>query len=678
MPYVEKMPSANISKAWIKNFLKDFQGNLDKLSEDELVDIIQYANYEYYNKGEKAFHDNIYDLIKERLEKINKNHPILKHVGAVVAKTDKRKVKLPCWMGSMDKIKSDKDTITKWKSGYDGFVVVSDKLDGNSGLLEYSGDGIVKLYTRGNGIDGLDISHIVPFVKHIPVSTNIGKDIKNVLVRGELIISKSDFEKVKEQGANARNMVAGLLNSIKPNLELAKNIQFIAYELVIPHHEPSTQFKTMTKLGFKTAYNRMIPVNSVGIDSLSEYLIERRSESEFEIDGIIVAHDGIHNRIVGENPKHAFAFKSIAMMDQVEVIVTGVEWNISKDGLMKPVVKFDAVNLTGVMVQRATGFNAKFIVDNGVGIGAKLIIRRSGDVIPHIVEITEKAEPSLPTDVAYAWNKSRVDIVANGDNANNKSVIKLKNLVFFFNKVDVHGMSEGIIAKLVDGGYDTVGKILAMSVEDIAKLEGFKSTMANKVFNAIRERFMSVDKVILAAASNVFGHGIGERKLQVVYDAYPAFLTDDAFVVSEEQLTKLEGVSNKTAQVFLEGQGKLWKFVKENSLERFFTKSKNSGNAKKNENDKKVDKTLVNALTGKGFLFTGVRDKEIEERLKAAGASIKTSVSKNVNVLVCKDPTSTSSKMQEARKLGIKIMTLDELIESFHSGALAKLLSTQQ
>jgi len=661
------MPPLNVTKAWIKNFLKDFDKNLNKLSEDELVEIIQYANYEYYNKGEKPFHDNIYDIIKERLEKFNKNHPILKHVGAVIAKTDKRKVKLPCWMGSMDKIKSDKDTISKWKNLYNGDVVISDKLDGNSGLLKYDAEGGVRLYTRGNGMEGLDISHIVPFVRNIPLKI----DMKEALVRGELIISKVDFENVKEQGANARNMVAGLLNAIKPNLELAKNIQFIAYELIIPHHEPSTQFQTMTKLGFKPAHKKMMSISEIDVESLSSYLMERRRDSDFEIDGIIVAHDGIHNRVVGENPKHAFAFKSVAMMDQAEVIVTGVEWNISKDGLLKPVVKFDAINLNGVMVQRATGFNAKFIVDNGVGVGAKLLIRRSGDVIPHIVEVTEKTKPTLPFDVPYSWNKTRVDIVANEDNTNNMNMIKLKNLVFFFNKIDVHGMSEGIIAKLLKGGYDTVGKILAMSVEDLTKLEGFKNTMATKIHNAIHMSFALVDKVVLAAASNVFGHGIGEKKLQVVHDKYPAFLNDEKFTMTEEQLIELDGISTKTAKVMLEGRVNLWAFIKANSLERFFVHDKlnSKNNNKKDENPQKGD------LNGKGFLFTGVRDKDMEEKLKLAGASIKTSVSKNVDILVCKDPHSTSSKMQEARSLGIKIMTLEQFKESFASGSLAKLLA---
>lgn len=658
-----KMPNPVINKAYLKNLVGDFDNVLKKLSVDELAQIIQYANYQYYNMGDKPFHDNVYDMLKERLEKLDKHHPILKHVGAVVAKGDKRKVALPYWMGSMDKIKSDKDTIHKWKKSYEGSVVISDKLDGNSGMVQYK-DGVLRIFTRGNGIEGLDISHIGAFVCHVPTVDKVSPHFKELTVRGEFIISKEDFDKVKDQGANARNMVAGVLNSIKPNLELVKYVQFIAYEMVFPHHEPSNQFKLLHKLGFKNVHHQTQNMTKVDVESLSQELVERRRVSEFEIDGIIVMHNGIHNRVQGENPKHAFAFKSVAMMNQAEVLVTKVAWNISKDGLMKPVVNFDPVDLGGAMVGKATGFNAKYIKDNGIGVGAKILVMRSGDVIPHIIKVVETTTPDLPTNIKYSWNNSRVDIVADISNAGDE--IKIKNIVFFFNKIDVHGLSQGILAKLYASGFDTVGKILAMKERDFLNVDGIREKMAKKLYDSIQQRFQTVDTVLLAAATNVFGHGMGEKKLQYVVDKYPEFLSKESFCPSESQLVDIQGFSNKSASVILVHLPKYWVFVKENGLMKFIKRKSASINvamARLALDDDKKD-VLPAKYAGMGFLFTGVRDKPLEEYIKSNGGAIKTSISKNVNVLICKDPESTSSKMQEARALGIKIVTLEQFKKS--------------
>lgn len=629
---------------------------LKTMNENEIAAVIQYANYQYHNSDKPVFPDSVYDMIKEHLRSISPSHPILDHVGAIV-EDDERKVRLPYWMGSMDKIKSDTAVIAKWKVAHPGGVVVSDKLDGVSGMFYWKG-GEAKMFTRGNGVEGQTITHLIPFVRNVP-DLKAFAPYEEFTVRGELIISKADFHTVKDQGANARNMVSGLMNAKLPNLELAKIIQFVAYELIVPEHEPTKQFQLLKKIGFKNVHTTHMKTQEVGAEALSSVLVKRRQESEFEIDGIIVAHDGNHDRKAGENPKHAFAFKSVAMMDRAETVVTGVEWNVSKDGYIKPVVLLEPVSLSGVTVKRATGFNAKFIVDNGIGVGAKVVVMRSGDVIPTIVETVERADkPDMPEDVRYEWNESGIDIVANASNA--KDEIQVKKLEFFFTKVKVNGLSAGILKKFFDAGLDTVGKIFVADKTRLLGVEGFKEKMADKILAALTERIATIDPVVLMDASNAFGRGLGEKKLRLVADRFPRMLTEEAYAPDKTELVGIDGIEQKTAEKFLAGLVAYWKFAKDNDLMRFHR----AAAAAADNGPRPPDLPTADLVfEDKGFLFTGVRNKIVEAFITERGGKIKSSISKNVDVLICKDPSATTAKLNEAREMGIEIVSMEAFIE---------------
>jgi NAD-dependent DNA ligase len=156
---------------------------LDGLSTDEIATILQEASHSYFNKGKPILSDNLYDEIKAYMQKRDPTHPILREVGSKV-KTGK--VELPYWMGSMDKIKSDEKEIRKWALRYAGRVVVSDKLDGNSALLHVKGE-TVSLFTRGNGYEGQDISHMLSFVTGVPKFTfDATQEVLSVFTVNEL------------------------------------------------------------------------------------------------------------------------------------------------------------------------------------------------------------------------------------------------------------------------------------------------------------------------------------------------------------------------------------------------------------------------------------------------------------------------------------------------------------
>ena len=622
---------------------------LNSLSSDDIANILQEAGHQYFNKGKPILSDNLYDEVKAYLQKRDPSHPILREVGSKV-KTGK--VPLPYWMGSMDKIKSDEKNIRKWAARYAGGVILGDKLDGNSALFHMKGPE-VSLFTRGNGYEGQDISHMLAFIDGVPQSlTKQGE----LTVRGELILSREAFQKVKHLGKNARNMVAGVLNAKKPDMQIAKLVKFVAYELIYPDNMlPSAGLAFLKKSGFEVVHHDIVSILDLNAEFLSKFLEKRRSISPYEVDGIVVMHDAIGNkRVQGENPKHAFAFKSMSLMNQVEVIVQSVEWNVSKDGYIKPVVVFDGVDLGGVVVRRATGNNAKFIHDNQIGPGAKIVVTRSGDVIPAITSISEPADkPSMPT-IPYKWNDSGYDIVVR--EMKDRDDIALKKLEFFFSKVKVKGLSAGLIKKMFEGGLDDIDKILSVSKKQLVGIDGFKDKLASNIVDGIEDTMKGVDDVLLMQASNTFGRGLGGTKINLIVKAYPKILVDDNFYPDVNGLIQLNGIEKKTAEKFIEGL-KTWRQFK---TKYRLTKYLIQPNAPSNN---KIATPPRQTFKGVVVVFTGFRNKALEDAITDRGGKVNQSISKNVDIVVTKDEDSSSSKITKAQELGLKIMSLEAFLK---------------
>lgn len=633
----------NITKAFVAKIEKAPLEVLKSLTIEEIVSIIQKANHQYYNTAKPIFTDQIFDLIKAHLEELEPNHPALKFVGSKV----KQGVKsvLPYYMGSLDKIKSDEKVFIAWKKRYEGTYVVSDKLDGNSGLLYYQPNKELKLYTRGNGKEGQDISHILPFLKN---SINLDMFQHDVAIRGELVISKEDFEKMPNRGANARNTVAGLLNAVIPDLAVAKVTSFVAYEVIEPIMIPSAQMKFIHSANIACVYNKPWKYDELSLENLSLELVQRRKKSPYEIDGIVIVHDDLHPRTT-ENPEYAFAFKSVLTMDKAEVIVNKIEWNMSKDGVFVPVVHFTPVQLDGVIITKAHGFNAKYIKDNSLGPGAVIVVMRSGAVIPYIVETLVPAPNVDFPDVKYKWTKSMVDIVL--ENQQNNEELKLRNIEYFFEKINVKGLNTGIVKKLFKAGFATVGDILHIKSDDLLKVEGFQNVLASKLHEAIQERKKTLDIHLIMDASNVLGRGFGYKKIKLICTAYPRIIQQQ-YIPSVQELTALKGVEKGTATQFINNLPAFFKFMKDNKI-----------HIEVNDTHHKSSATTYGSeyVNGKTFVFSGVRDKELEQFIDDNGGKVVTSVTKNTSMVIVKSVDVQTAKTAKAKTLNIPVMNIDDL-----------------
>jgi NAD-dependent DNA ligase len=629
---------------FINNFKKNGTNALDTLSADNFVYILRELTKAYHNQT-PLLTDSEYDIIKEYFEMKYLLEYLLwsKEVGAPVEQ-NKNKAVLPYEMGSMDKIKPDTNALLSWTKKFKGPYVLSCKLDGVSGLYSTEGSS-PKLYTRGDGKVGQDISYLIPYL-------NLPK-YKNLVIRGEFIISKNVFEtKYKNEFANPRNMVAGIINHKTVDKNKINDVHFVAYEVIKPILNPSEQMEFLKNdLKTECVLNRLEP--TISNELLSQILIDNRRMYDYEIDGIIVTNDKIYERKSG-NPEQAFAFKMVLSEQLAESIVVDVIWSPSKDGYLKPRVKILPIILGGVKIEYATGFNGAFIKNNNIGIGAIIKIVRSGDVIPHILNVPVPAkQPKMP-DISYKWNSTNVDIVL--ENIDQDETVREKVVTGFFKGIEVEGLGSGNISRIIEMGYDTIPKIINMTIEDFLKVEGFKSTMANKIYNGIKERTSIASLITLMSASNLFGRTLGEKKIELIMNEYPDILISKETNTQKIQKTlSVKGIAEKSATAFVENIETFNNFIKECGLEnKLHIQPKN----KKVESnvELKVDSPLYNKI----IIMTGFRDKNLEEQIKSAGAKLGTSVSKNTFVVIVKHLEEDTSKASDAKKLGVKLITVDE------------------
>ena len=650
----------------------DPQGFIKKNKKKDIIALLIAADEAFFNGTESLLKDDIYDIIKDYIRKKYPKDPYLKRVGADVD----NKVLLPYYMGSQNKIKDSEEEITKYKKQYKGPYIISDKLDGVSCLIVYKRkEGVagiknnfdIKLYTRGNGTYGQDISHLLTYINGFPELSNIVGDY--LAIRGELIISKDNWEKLKaegDNGANPRNTVSGAINSKTLNKKVLNAIDFVCYTLISPV-DPKIKngLEVIKKMKFLVV-NHII-VNDINLDILSENLQKSRN-NDYIIDGIVIADIGKHYDIEKDkNPTHSFAFKSIHTLEQIEVIVKEVEWNVSKDKYMKPVVKFDEIILDDVKIKQATGFNAGFIEKNVIGPGSRIIIIRSGNVIPHINSVLSKAangKPSMPgtEGVNYKWNDTHVDIIMI-DDGNKNSQYDIKNIIYFMKTIEIDYMGPGNIEKIYNGGYDTINKIINIKKEELLKIDGFKDKSAENIIGALK-KIKDVDCNVLMDASNIMGRGFGSKKIKSITDVHPEIIDNTktgrnkALKLKVEELTKINGIAKISAELFIENLPKYYEFY--DSLGFKCNKGALAMAAAANAAPENIKINININLKDKTFIFSGFRNKEYEKAIVDNGGKVTTAISKNTSYLVVKDKTDNTAKIIKARELGIKILNIED------------------
>ena len=695
-------PKVHTLKKHTKKITNDALQNIEKLkaqgitslailSVEELTHMLTEAINNYYTsefKENTLLTDNEYDILREYILAKDPTNKIALEQHTQV-KLDHTKVKLPYEMWSMDKIKPDTSALDKFKQTYKGPYVISAKLDGVSALYSTENDQ-ANLYTRGDGKYGQLINHLIPYLK-LPTE-------KNITLRGELMIKEDLFKmKYKGQFSNSRNFISGLVNrKTLTHLEeqILKDIDFVTYEVLMPKNlTPSQQYNKAVELNTISVLNiQDISAEQLTNDYLSSKLLEYRTTYLYSIDGIICIDDNIYPR-VSKNPDHAFAFKMVLTDQEIEAKVVDVLWTVSSNGLIKPRVQFEPVTIGGVSITYATGFNAKFIKDNNIGLGALVKLIRSGDVIPYIAEVLVPAQaPLMPnsTEYEYIWNATNIDIIL----VNNKTDPRVieKTIIKFFKDLEVEGLGDKNVKKIIASGANTIEKIINASIEDLMKVEGFKQKMASKIHDSIKTQVKKATLAQLASASNIFGQGFAEKTISTILEACPTILTSD--LTEEEkvaQIKAIKGFADKTARQFVKSIAQFNSFMEkirpikeENELKEKETIEENELKEEENEtieenelketikeNELKEEEQQSNSLKNKVLVLSDFgksvyTKKEITNEVIKLGGHVEATLTKETNILVVGNILKHNTKIVKAKKNdAIEIIQLDDFLKKY-------------
>ena len=703
----------------------------------EILEIIlKQAQNDYYNTDKPLLSDTTFDIL-ENIVKINKpNSYIFDNIGATVINSDDA-VKLPFYMGSLDKVKPNEKSLSKWFEKHNKNIVISEKLDGLSALLIISLEAQQKmlsgkekkdskdskdskdcnlqmhLYKHGDGYEGQDISHLL---KHISIShtgisnshphtnptpttpTNNNNNNNNkaliamlssnsgtIALRGEIIIKNTLYNtKYNKMYPKARSLVAGIVNTKKPDISIVKDMEIIFYEIINPNTLTFLQqFEMLEKMGFNTAKYKLY--NSLIESSLPSILIDYKKQSNYEIDGIVLADSTqVYKRYIKGNPEYSVAFKMQLEEQIASTTVVNVEYNISKHGTLAPRIEYKPIMIKGDSHQFTTGFNLKYIVDNNINIGTEIKIIKSGDVIPYIYEfIKHSSAPLMPSkDLKWHWNATHVDGIV--DDIENNTDVRAQKLLAFFKVMCIDGIGIGVINKFISAGYDSLKVILSLTPDIIASLGGFQIKSAINIYNAIN-KVLSIPQPLyrVMVASGVFGIGLGEKKLQTMLDTIPNFMEKwQKKQITLNTLNEIIGFNDKTSTLVINSMDNFIKWLILHPMCKYIQGVVPSQNTQQlttststitstitstpqtpqTPSKPSITNTIINntRLSGMVAVFTGIRNADLEAQIIALGGIIGSVISGKTTIIIAKNPNDNSSKLNKARETGIEIINITD------------------
>ena len=615
---------------------------------NELEQYINLLNKAYINQL-PITNDAEYDYLYEYLQMVKPESAIFKTVGH---KPEKNAVILPVWMGSLDKVKPSTKTLTKFINDTCGYVI-SEKLDGVSLLLSRE-KGVWKCFTRGNGQIGQDVTSTILASIDIPDLSGIDDKV-HLLIRGEFILPRHAATSLNTT-KNLRTIINGVVNAKVPKLDVLQLAQFVAYSIPLSNLTSLDQFLLLKKYGFNIP--KLTNTTTVLTDLLLEKtLVSWRSSSDYDIDGIVISKNRLEDPVINKNPKMTVAFKMALESQTRTTTVLDVEWNCSKDGYLKPVVMVETVVIDGTNINRVTGNNAKFLHTNKIGKGSVIKIIRSGDVIPKIVEVLKPCSKIAIPNIDCTWSETKTDLIAT-DITNNHS----KSLLYFIKTVGIKYVNSSICNHLIDIDITTPEQLVSMSKEDLLKLPNMGEKSTTKIYNSIHEALATVNPLSLLISLNLLGRNMGVTRLHSVVDKLGLdYLVDNMDKLDPKTLQLIDGFSYTLATQLSEGLSKLNESFKNTPI--IYQYFKDAVARYHKDTSKTVKTKPSNKFNKFNLVFTGFRDKQLEEDITNKGGKISDTINKSVTHVVTPiNNTKMSSKLKKAESLKIPIITRESLI----------------
>lgn len=588
----------------------------------EIEDYLEKLNNIYHKDPKNAISDNLYDMFIEYTSRKYPESKILKKIGENKLKNFK---KLPVYLGSEDKTYEHDNGLTRWKNKNkiedDSEVLISSKADGIC-ILIYDNF----IYTRGNGLFGRDITHIQKYLNF---------NIKDLRVRGELIINKDDFNKINESDnfKTIRNLVCGQLNKKNIDKEIAKYFRFLGYDVIDSNLNQEQKFKKFQELEIDTVKYKKINGKDLNYENLKETLIKWKNELNYDIDGLVIRDNKNHKLTENKNYSWSISYKN--NFNIYEAHVKEVQWNISKFGKYIPkAVLSPPVNINNTMIQFVTCHNAEYVINNSIGKGSIINIMKSGDIIPYIHSIIKKGEVILPENAI----RKGVHLYS----ADSK-IQKLKYIIDFLKYFKYDNIRLKKLEK-IDEEIEINNMLDFLNLKDKdLKFVGEKTS--EEIYNIIDDILSKEIHIVDFLVSMSVIENVGYKRLSLVFEKFPNILDDEYTMY--DKLVSIKGIKDKIASEIVKGAKRFRK--NKNRFEKYF---KIKYDVKDKSNNLKTIKVCLSGFRD----ITSIQD------------NIKLEVVENIkdcDYLIVKDLTKTTKKITEAKNKGKQILNLNDFINQF-------------
>ena len=604
-----------------------------------------------YYQGNPEIDDAEYDRLEEELRELDGNNKVLRLVGSSVDSSTK--IKHSKKMLSLAKVYGI-DEFEKWRK--DRGVVGTYKIDGVSCSLIYKKGFLDLAKTRGDGIYGEDITNKTLWVANIPGT--IDTTWETTEIRGELFCRNGMFgelavemiESGLEKPSSQRNIVAGLLLR-KDHLELCRYLDFKAFDILAPHtlRTETEKGRYLSALGFDT------PDFSYHEDrgSIERALNETKdptTEKDYLIDGLVFTFDdtSLHPQMgeTSHHPKYKMAFKYKSETKTTDII--GIDWQVSRNGILTPVANVKPVELSGATITRVTLHNYGIVFQHKLKKGDTIEIIRSGEVIPKFTAVKKSCQGDfkVPSSCPSCGGRLVVDDVRIKC-INEQCLARIKEgILNFIHKIGIDDLSTKRLEELMkEGLVKDIADLYRLDIDNFLSLDKTQETLAKKLHRQIQNS----KRVDLAAflSSLGFKGGAYNRCSKIVDAGYDTI--DAVLSLNADALEAVDGFAAKSATDFIDSLQKKEPLIRKlmDFGFTFATKEKKHG-----------------FLSGKKICITGTLSEKrpiIEEKIRQAGAEVVGSISKVTDFLVTGDPKGKTTKLKKAKSIGISIISEEEL-----------------
>lgn len=646
---------------------------MDKMQRmKELIPMLTEAAKAYYQEDREIMSNFEYDRLYDELVKLEEETGVTLAGSPTVSVGYESLEELPkeaheSPMLSLDKTK-DRETLRQFVGEHK--TLLSWKLDGLTIVLTYRNGKLEKAVTRGNGTVGEVITNNARVFKNIPLQIGYQGEL---VLRGEAIITYSDFEKINRQiedvdarYKNPRNLCSGSVRQLNNEITARRNVHFYAFSLVKAEdvdfqNSREQQFLWLKEQGFEVVEYRV--VTATALDEAMEYFAHQVAENDFPSDGLVALYDDIaYGESLGSTakfPRNAYAFK---WQDEIrETVLRKIEWSPSRTGLINPVAIFDPVELEGTTVSRASVHNISIMKEMQLGIGDKIQVYKANMIIPQIAEnLTRSGNLEIPNICPVCGQEARVqktnEVEALYCMNPQCQAKKIKSFTLFVSRdaMNIDGLSEATLEKFIQKGFiKDFGDIFEIDRyrEEIVGMEGFgEKSYENLMVSLERARHTTLPRLLYSLGIA----NIGLANAKVICKAFD-YDIERLIAATGEEISDIEGIGPVIAKTYTEyfkdeeNQRKLRHLLSHLELET----------VKKEENS---------SLEGKQFVITGsvehfANRAQLKEYIEERGGKVTGSVTSKTHYLINNDTTSNSSKNKKAKDLGIPILSEEDFLK---------------